>query len=362
MKLLLVISLFGLLLQPAYTQNKSTVTKDPETLKLNSSVTADKGDLTNNFYDNEPTYALPQVALEIAGEVENPGKAGFTKLQKRTVIVKETLLNEDGTNRFVGAYRYDGYSLFDILNDRILKKKNKAEFAPIIDTYVEIENAKGEKVIFTWGEIYYPNFLHTIIIATDVMRIVPSKTKELWPLPSESRLIVASDLLTERNISSPTKITVRSYPRTFTVNREMSPLISDEMLIRDNTKVMEKLTFLPESFQQETLHTVFYGKGRGIHSTQPFTGVDLKDLLRGKFRFNRLYLQKGLVTIVGKDGYRAVFTFSEIMNRNDQAGILVVPQASGEDGGKFRIFPSCDFFSDRAVKAVAEIYVETINN
>jgi hypothetical protein len=50
------------------------------------------------------------------------------------------------------------------------------------------------------------------------------------------------------------------------------------------------------------------------------------------------------------------------MNRNDQAGILVVPQASGEDGGKFRIFPSCDFFSDRAVKAVAEIYVETINN
>ncbi len=95
-------------------------------------------------------------------------------------------MKEDGSNAFIGAYRYDGYSLFDILNDRILKKKNKEEFSPIIDLYVEIENAKGEKVVLSWGEIYYPNFLHNSIIATDVMRIVPSKTKELWPLPSES--------------------------------------------------------------------------------------------------------------------------------------------------------------------------------
>jgi len=33
------------------------------------------------------------------------------------------------------------------------------------------------------------------------MRIVPSKTKELWQLPETSKLVVANDLLTERNIS-----------------------------------------------------------------------------------------------------------------------------------------------------------------
>jgi hypothetical protein len=45
------------------------------------------------------------------------------------------------------------------------------------------------------------------------------------------------------------------------------------------------------------------------------------------------------------------------MNRNDQAEVLLVPCKEEKDGGQFRIFPSCDFFSDRAVKAVSEIYI-----
>ena len=73
----------------------------------------------------------------------------FSKLPIRSVIVKETSLNPDGTNNFVGAYRYDGYSLFDILNTVKLQKKNAEEFPPIIDLYVEISNDKGEKVILS---------------------------------------------------------------------------------------------------------------------------------------------------------------------------------------------------------------------
>jgi hypothetical protein len=61
--------------------------------------------------------------------------------------------------------------------------------------------------------------------------------------------------------------------------------------------------------------------------------------------------------MVGKDGYRSVFSYSEIVNRNDQSEILLVPCKEEKDGGKFRIFPSCDFFSDRAVKAVSEIHI-----
>ncbi len=358
MKHLLALSLFGLILQPVYAQNMKTAMNDPENLMINTSVTPDQADRNNNFYDNEVTYILPSVPLEIAGEVENPGMVDFSKLKKRPVIVKETLLKEDGSNAFTGAYRYDGYSLFDILNDRILKKNNKTVFPPIIDTYVEIENAKGEKVVLSWGEIYYPNYLHNIIIATDVMRIVPSKSKDLWPLPSESKLVIAGDLITERNISSPVKITVKSYPRSFLINREMKPLVSAEVIVHNHSNVVEKLTALPGNIQMETLHTIFYGKGRGIHSTQPFTGAYLKELLKQQFPFDKDYLKQGKVIIVGKDGYRVVFTFSEIMNRNDQQEILLVPCQEGEDGGKFRIFPSCDYFSDRAVKAVADIFVE----
>jgi hypothetical protein len=295
----------------------------------------------------------------VDGEVENPGSVDLSKMTLRTVIAKEALLNPDGTNRFTGAYRYDGYSLFDILQNYILNKKNKETFRPIIDLYVIIENDKGEKIVLSWGEIYYPSHLHQVIIATRVGRIVPSKTKDLWPLPAESKLVVVNDLLGERNISNPVKITVRSYSRDFPVNKEMSPLVSPSFTIESNGKRGPAISKAPSGLQTETLHTIFYGKGRGIHSTQPFSGIFLQDLLKGSVDLTPAALQKGLVTMVGIDGYRSVYSLSEIMNRNDQSFILLVPCDPMSDGGTFRIFPSCDFFSDRAVKALSQIIITT---
>ena len=358
MKKLAIFLLLHLFLSTMFAQKPEDALKSKTNLKIATKVIPDKADRNNNFYDNEVTYSLPLKELFITGEVENPGKVDFSKLVKRSVIVKECLMKGDTANIFVGAYRYDGYSLFDILNDRILKKKNAADFRPIIDLYVEIENDRGEKIVLSWGEIYYPNFLHNTIIATEVMRIVPSKTKELWPLPTESKLIVGQDLISERNISSPVKITVISYSRNYLINRELSPLISGKVNIFAGEDKIDSLTAIPARLQKETLHTIFYGKGRGIHSTQPFSGVYLKDYLAGKINFNRKNLRKGLVVCAGIDGYRSVYSFSEIMNRSDQEEVLLVPCPEEKDGGKFRIFPSCDFFSDRAVKALSEIRIE----
>jgi hypothetical protein len=359
MKKLAGILLLTLFLPSAHAQKPEDQLKNKASLNIATQVIPDKADRNNNFYDNEETYLLPVNDLYVGGEIENPGKVNFSELTKRSVIVKEALLKNDTGNQFVGAYRYDGYSLFDILKDRILQKKNAADFRPIIDLFVEIENNKGEKVVLSWGEIYYPNALHNTIIATEVMRIVPSKTKDLWPLPTESKLVIVQDLISERNISSPVKITVISYPRNYIVNREISPLISEKVNVFVGEDQVDSFSDLPSRFQKETLHTIFYGKGRGIHSTQPFTGVYLKDYLSGKTKFNKKNLQTGLVICVGMDGYRSVYSYSEIMNRSDQAEVLVVPCADKKDGGKYRIFPSCDFFSDRAVKALSEIRVET---
>ena len=329
----------------------------PEMTEQNIIPAADPVDRNNNFYDNTDTYQLQGGIIEISGEIENPGIVDFSKLPRHSVIVKETLLKDDGTDAFTGAYRYDGYSLFDILNERIIKKKNTTEFKPIIDLYVEIENSDGDKVVLSWGEIYYTNFLHNSIIATGVSRIVPSKTKELWPLPVTRKLVIATDLVTERNISNPIKITVGSYPRSVPVNRDLDPLYSAEFKITAGEKELDVIRDNPK-LQLETVHTIFYGRGRGIHSTQPFTGFYLKELLGKYFQMDRKNLRNGILAIVGKDGYRSVYSYSEIMNRNDQAEILLVPCKDEKDGGQFRIFPSCDFFSDRAVKAVSEIRFE----
>jgi hypothetical protein len=317
----------------------------------------DTSDMTNNFYDNTETYPLPVKDLIIEGEIANPGKVDFSRLARHSVIVKETLLDSSGSDRFVGAYRYDGYSLFDILNDRILSKANSREFKPIIDIYVEIENDKGQKVIFSWGEIYYPYNLHKIIIASDVSRIVPSKTKDLWPLPDENKIVAGSDLITERNISSPVRITVRSIPLSFRVNRDMNPMYESGIKIFRSAEQVDIVKKLPAALDTQTFNTIFYGRGRGIHSTSPFSGVLLKDLLLHYYPIGRDNLQKGILCLAGADGYRCAVSYSEVFNRNDQQEFLLITTRPQEDGGLYRVFAACDFFSDRAIKSLSEIHL-----
>jgi hypothetical protein len=315
----------------------------------------DSTEMTNNFYDNTKTYLLPLKEISIEGEIENPGIANLSSLTRRSVIVKETLLDSAGKDKFVGAYRYDGYSLFDILEKRIVKKANASEFSQIIDMFIEIENDKGDKVVFSWGEIYYPGNLHKIIIATGVSRIVPSKTKDQWELPSENKLVVGSDLITERNISSPVKITVKSYPKSFKVVKGLSPMYSGQISLFNGASQIGSITDFEKNEEALTYSTIFYGRGKGIHSTQPFSGVLLKNVLAGFYPVTRDNLKNGIMCIAAEDGYRCPLSYSELFNRNDQQEFLLIKTSVGEDGGLFRIFPASDFFSDRAIKSVKEI-------
>lgn len=319
------------------------------------SLTGKSQEITNDFYDDAETFTLKgSTKIEIAGEIANPALIDITALPLRSLIIKEAL-PEGESNRFVGAYRYDGYSLYDILNNSILKKKNEAEFPPIIDLYVKVENDRGESVVISWGEIYYPNHRHEIIIATNVARIVPSKTKDLWPLPVETKLIISSDLLTERNISNPVKITVYSASASYPVNKGMSPLVSKSINIYDGDKLLKEISMVPAGEQKSNYETIFYGRGRGIHSTTPFNGYILKDILKPYYKPTPEALRTGYFVVASVDGYRCVYTFSEVFNRNDQAEILLIEDPDNQDGGAFRLFPAGDFFSDRAVKAVSEI-------
>jgi len=315
----------------------------------------DTTDRTNDFYDDAETIPLKgDHKIEVGGEVANPGVIDFSKMKKHSVIVKETIFKTPADS-FIGAYRYEGYSVYDILNEIVLKKNNEKDFPPIIDLFIEIENNKGDKVVLSWGEIYYPIHRHEIIIATDVMRIVPSKTKELWTLPENTKLVVGSDLVTARNISNPVKITVVSYPLDVPINKDMKPLYSPEFKISDETNDIETVKALPKDLLVQNYPAIFYGRGKGIHSTQPFKGVMLKDILVKDFPFSNDLLKRGLILAVAKDGYRGVFTYSEVMNRNDQAELLLIAHPEEKDDAVFRLYPAMDFFSDRAIKALTEI-------
>jgi beta-aspartyl-peptidase (threonine type) len=310
---------------------------------------------TNDFYDDAPTTRLKgSMKILVTGEVQKDLTIDITRLPKHSITVKETILT-DGKVGFTGAYRYDGYSIYDILDKVVLKKKNEAEFPPIIDLYVEITNDRGESVTFSWGEIYYPVNRHRLMIATSVARIVPSKAKDLWPLPLETKIVAGNDLVTARNISNPVKITVKSLDSKYTINRNITPLFSGTMRICVNGKQRSIMTQLPEGVINETYQTVFYGRGMGIHGTTPFSGGKLSELLDDYYKGSADGLRNGMVVIAGLDGYRAAFTLSEIVNRNDQQEVLIIDSENYEGAGRFSLFPAGDFFSDRAIKAIMEI-------
>jgi len=144
--------LFCICLLGCQTKNQSSITENRhQNLEI-----VDTGDLTNNFFDNVEINDLPVSEIRIDGEVENPGLIKVNELPMRSVIVKETRIDND-KNSFVGAYKYEGYSLKDILNRSKIKKRNLDEFNPVIDLFVIVSNSYGEKAVFSWGELFNRN-------------------------------------------------------------------------------------------------------------------------------------------------------------------------------------------------------------
>jgi hypothetical protein len=66
-------------------------------------------------------------------------------------------------------------------------------------------------------------------------------------------------------------------------------------------------------------------------------------------------LKTGLFVVSAPDGYRAVFTYSEIFNRNDQAEVLIVPMYGQATQGAFLLYPAADYFSDRSIRCLNEV-------
>lgn len=313
----------------------------------------------NDFYDNEPFFNLPLKPLEVAGEVAAPGRVDLSGLPLRSVMVREAV-TRDGKPVFVGSYVFQGYSLFDILKDRVVAKKNEKEFHSVIDLFVVVEDAKGRKAVFSWGEIFYPTVPHRILVAVKAARIVPSLTKERWPLPVIARLAAADDLVADRNLEGPVRITVLSAPLSFPVEKGKSPLNATSFRIVDRGREIVKIERFPEGLPIMTLPSVFYGRGKGFHGIAYFEGIPLRMVLSRLVPSDADAIRRGLLVLAGDDGYRAVVSASELFNRNDNGEFLLCDRGE-KDGGRFSVYPGPDFFSDRAVKALKEVHYLTID-
>ncbi|MFU8844984.1 MAG: hypothetical protein ACNA7V_14360 [Bacteroidales bacterium] len=312
----------------------------------------------NSLFHQTAEISLERGTLMIEGEVKNPGEINLDEFYKREVMVKESLYDPATGINFIGAYRYRGYSLFDLLHPNNHDKKNAERFRPAIDLYLIIENAAGENVAFSWSEIFHTNIPHQVIIATEMAPIVPYRKEVDYPVSKSWKVVCGNDLFAYRMLENPVKITVRSFDKKeYAIEKGMEPMFSQNVnVIFENGPSL----FIDQNYDSTgwiTYYSSFYGMGMGYHEAKHFRGPALFDLVKSSVNlFDPEWIAHGLVCFAGLDGYRAIFSFSELFNRTDQTNpILSVPD-NPEDGGFYRIFSPGEFYADRSVKSLSEIY------
>jgi hypothetical protein len=312
----------------------------------------------NSLFHQTAEISLERGTLTIEGEVKNPGEINLDDFYKREVMIKESLYDPEKGIDFIGAYRYRGYSLFDLLHPNNHDKKNADQFRPAIDLYLIIENAAGKNVAFSWSEIFHTNIPHQIIIATEMAPIVPYRKEVDYPVSKSWKVVCGNDLFANRMLENPVKITVRSFDiKEYAIEKGMNPMYSQKVnaIFENGHSFTIGRNYDSTGFR--TYYSSFYGMGMGYHEAKHFRGPVLFDLIRDSVNlFDPKWIANGLVCFAGLDGYRAIFSFSELFNRTDQTyPILSIPD-NPEDGGFYRIFSPGEFYADRSVKSLSEIY------
>jgi hypothetical protein len=312
----------------------------------------------NSLFHQTDEVSLKVGELIITGEVEVSGKVNLDNHYKREVVIKESVYDSLSGVNFLGAFRYRGYSLFDLLHPYKLNKKNAELFRPAIDAYIVITNQAGDQVVFSWSEIFHTNNPHQIIIATEAAPIVPYRKEVDYKTGSYWKVMAANDLFSFRVIENPTTITVYSFDKKeYPIERNMDPMFSQSIeVFRKNEHLM---TINPDYDDENytTYYSSFYGMGMGYHEAENFSGPRLADKLSGIINpFDQSKIQKGLVCFAGLDGYRAIYSYSELFNRVDQVSPLLAVPKDSRQGGFYRFFAPSEFYADRSVKSVKEIY------
>jgi hypothetical protein len=305
----------------------------------------------NSLFHRSKPEALQAGKLMIQGEIDKAGYIDFAKIYQREVFVKETKEGE-----FLGAYRYTGYSLFDLLNKHLLQKKNAKEFPPAIDAYIVVENEAGEKVSFSWSEIFHTAQLHQVLIATAVAPIQPYKKEVNYPIPVKWKLIAAGDFTSERFLDNPISISIVSFDKkNYPIVKGMKPAYSEFISLVLHDSIVAQIDKNGLHNCEIVYKTSFYGMGMGNHPSEGFRGFPLELMTTDAIPNSAELKKEGLICFVGVDGYRTVYSYSELFNRADGVKPILTMNEQA-DGGLFRIFHPTDFFADRSVKALTELY------
>ena len=313
----------------------------------------DASESSPSFFDDSEAKEFSMKPIMVEGEVENPGSVDLSLLPIHSFPFKDVVCGGE-KNKFNGAYYVSGYSLFDIINLKKVKKANEAEFKPAVDLYVVVENDNGDKAVFSWGELFYSRDNFRVIISKSIRGINPSKMKMKWSLPEAPVLISGNDAFNFRTISNPTKITIKSFVGTYSKER-IKEIYTPEFTVKSTSGnvVVKDIA----GIEKRKFRGLGYGHGMGWKGSDEVEGFVFKDVLKNYITIDEKEIASTVLCVSAKDGYRVIYSLSEIVNRNDMNDFLLIEENGSLEKGKYNLFATPDFFVDRNVRSVEIIEI-----
>ncbi len=315
--------------------------------------------------------AALQPVMTITGEVKRPLKLTVEDLARFQAV--EIQLNEvHRDSSFQGVFRHQAVPLRHLL-DMAQIVKQAAVFPKQIDLAIRVRNASGEQVILSWGEVFYSN-AGEVAIAFAATPVKPMMTvakcqschgPEVFQSALDvyartaklPKLLIRSDFYTDRCLDEVTSIEVIDLHPEIKIDRKVR-LHSDDLLITGAVEKELKITCLKEYPQIEVRKKVV-GMHMGYHGLRTYVGTPLVKLLEAAGAGDDL--NKALL-ISAKDGYRALYSFGELLLADKGQRIILAKSDNGkllkgQRGGKFRIIVPDELVDDRDVSAVTRIEV-----
>ena len=274
-------------------------------------------------------------------------------------------VENDSTNRITGAYIYLGVPVIHILEGVAPVNRPEDPFDRPLDMLVLVQNGKGEKSWFSYGELTMCDDANPVTLAYHRLELLPSKdpekyTKNSWHGPHQGlRLVVPRDGDTSRYIDTAERLTLLR-PRwhtpdgtpTMTVPGKGAPM-PDQLILAEGAKIIWQGA--PNSLDLPSRTVPNWrrvGHGRGIKSKTPeiAVGIGFVDLIKQLFP---QMTREDAIMVVAIDGYRSLFSGREILEHTQGAEILVQDKTQQKHGWTIQVCG--DFFVDRCIWGVSHI-------
>lgn len=307
-----------------------------------------------------------QYTIKIKGEVTNKLELSNLDLKNfDSVSVQFTDLTTYGG--YNGTFVYRGVPLKTILKIAEIQYDTSIFDKPL-DISILVKDIAGNKVVLSWGEVFYHN-PEEVIIAYEGNPVIPHKNckncheesfykKYMVPLKRRigfPKLVISKDFYSDRSLENIVEIKVISLPIKIK-NTRLKNLFSPHIVLNLSQKNSVTISDL-KNFSHKEYPVKILGEGKGYHGIFSFSGVSLVDIL--KKRGIRPDLSH-IFLISAVDGYRCVLSAGEVFLSRYPGDIIIADRLNNSPirkGGKFMLVLPNDLIVDRIVKAVKKIDV-----